>query len=191
MKILYFRPDTVDCTADPHYVNYGDIEEMLSDVQKVLESSLVQSITSVSVYDVDGSLLLESDRYSDYSFKDGAKIAEGEYAEKHKVAGLYFYKDADDAKKIPVGLTGYRKLVEMVIGNRLPEKVSMENIGYINIGIAWAFSGQHSCSDYITITPHDKIVDYSNQDWYIDNPGYRKHCRDLSNLIGQVIEPND
>lgn len=192
MKILYFRPDTVDCTADPHYVNYGDIEQMLTDVQKVLESSLVQSITSVNVYDAEGSTLLESDSYSTWSgSNEERKKAEGEYAKKHKVEGLYFISDAKDERKIPVGLSGYRHLVEMVIGNKLPKKVSMEDIGSITIGIAWAFTGDHNCSDYITINPGSMTVDYCNQDWYTDHPGYHKHCQDLSNLIGYVIEPND
>ena len=190
MKIFYFRPDTVDCTADPHYVNYGDIDEMLQDVLTVLESKLVKSITSVTVYGQDNEMLYESDTYSDFDGSYGDKPprtkAEGEYAEKHRVEGLYFAGDAKEGHSIPVGLTGYKAVMNMI-----PSKLPMENLRSIAIGIVWAFSGQHSCSDYITITVDGMMVDYSNQDWYMDNPNYPQHCADLSALIGHHIEANE
>lgn len=192
MRILYFRPDTVDCTADPHYVNYGDLDCMLDDVLTVLESKLVKSIISVTVYGHDDKkndgMLYESD---DYTMYEGwgdkpRKKAEGQHAEQHKVDGLYFYSDAKDELRIPPGLTGYKRIMSMI-----PDKLSWEDIRLISIGIVWEFSGQHSCSDYITIDPNAMTVDYSNQDDYIGMDGYAEHCGALSALIGHEIEESD
>jgi len=190
MRILYFRPDTADCTADPHYVNYDDLNRMLEDVLTVLESDLVKSITRVLVYGEDGTLY-KSDLYSVFSGSWGddppvRKLAEGEYAKMHKVEGLYFAEDAEDDVRLPVGLTGYRHLM-----NLIPTKLPWERIESISIGVIWAFANDHSCSDYITIDPMGMSIDYSNQDWWTDLPGYRQHCADLGGLIGADIEPSD
>lgn len=189
MKILYFRPDTVDCTADPHYVNYGDLDEMLTDVLKVLESPLVQSIPDVIVYghdpDKHDGKLYEADDYTTYpGWGDKPrKLAEGKHAEQHKVAGLYFDEDAPDDIRIPPGITGYRHIMSMI-----PDKLPWGDIKSIVIGVVWKFSGKNSCSDDITIDVDNKTVDYSNQDDYIGMDGYAKHCEDLGDLIGHRIE---
>lgn len=190
MRILYFRPDTVDCTADPHYVNYDDIDEMLKDVLMVLESPLVQSITSVAVYGHDqdnenDGILYEADDYTTYEGwgDKPRKLAKGQHAEEHKVDGLYFYSDAKDKLRIPPGLTGYKRIMSMI-----PDNLPVEDIKLISIGIVWEFSGQHSCSDYITIDPKAMTVDYSNQDDYIGMDGYAEHCVALGALIGATIE---
>jgi len=191
MKILYFRPDTVDCTADPHVVNYSDRQVMLDDVLKVLESKLVKSITSITVYN-GSNTVLESDDYSVFSgsySKDEPptrKLATGEYAKIHKVEGLYFSEDAADDRKIPVGLTGFRHLMKVI-----PEILPWESFDSIKIGVVWAFSNDHSCSDYITADFAESTVDYSNQDWWMSNISYKQHCRELSELIGQEIEANE
>lgn len=192
MKILYFRPDTVDCTADPHYVNYGDISEMLGDVLRVLESSLVKSVLHVTAYNQEGGVLYESDTYSTFKGSYGdkpptRKLAEGEYAKIHKVEGLYFSQDAKRELSIPPGLTGYKRLMD-----RIPNKLPVDDLRSISIAVAWTFAnGGHSCSDYITINPGDMTVDYSNQDEWMTEPGYEKHCADLGFLIGHNIEPGE
>lgn len=190
MRILYFRPDTADCTADPHYVNYDDLDCMLDDVLMVLESKLVKSITIVSVSGEDKNLY-ESDYYSVFSGSFGdepptRKLAEGEYARMHKVKGLYFAHDAEEGTSLPVGLTGYKHLM-----NLIPTKLSWERIDSILIGVVWTFANDHSCSDYITIDPKGMTVDYCNQDWWTDLPGYKQHCVDLGELLGHRIEPSD
>ncbi|KKL08411.1 hypothetical protein LCGC14_2576110 [marine sediment metagenome] len=186
MKVLYFRPDTVDCTSDPHYVNYTDVDEMLKDVLKVLESGLVKSIASVRVYDENQETILEADDYSTFegSKEKGRKLAEGKYAEQHKVAGLYFYSDAKDTIKIPPGITGYKAILAMI-----PDRLPVEKIRSIVIGVVWTFANDHSCSDYITIEVPGMMVNYENQDWWRGIEGYEQHCADLSKLIGQTIEP--
>ncbi len=187
MKVLYFRPDTVDCTSDPHYVNYTDVDEMLNDVLKVLESDLVQSIPSLRVYDENQNAILEGDSYTISNFGDDSKkTAEGDYAKRHKVEGLYFRSDAKDEIKIPMGLTGYKHILAMI-----PSKLPVERIRSIVIGVVWAFANDHSCSDYITIEVPGMIVNYENQDWWMGMETYAKHCADLSELIGHTIEDNN
>jgi len=191
MRILYFRPDTADCTADPHYVNYDDLDRMLDDVLTVLESKLVKSITGVSVYGKEGEALYESDNYTVFGGSYGdepptRKLAEGEYAKRHKVEGLYFARDAEEGVSLPVGLTGYKHLM-----NLIPTKLPWERIKSVSIGVVWTFANDHSCSDYITIDPMGMIVDYSNQDWWIEAEGYKQHCADLGELLGASIEPSD
>ncbi len=185
MKVHYFRPDTVDCTSDPHIVNYTDIDAMLNDVLKVLESDLVQSIPSLRVYDEKQETIFEGDSYTTFNFGDEEKKkAEGDYAKRHKVEGLYFRSDADDKLKIPMGLTGYKHILAMI-----PDKLPVEKIRSIVIGVVWAFANDHSCSDYITIEVPVMMVNYENQDWWRGIEGYEQHCADLSKLIGQTIEP--
>lgn len=184
MKVLYFRPDTVDCTSDPHYVNYTDVDEMLKDVLMVLESDLVKAITSLHVYDENQNAILEGDTYTAYDFREGVEKAEGEYAKRHKIEGLYFSSDADDKIKIPMGLTGYKHILAMI-----PDKLPVEKIRSIVIGVVWAFANDHSCSDYIHIEVPGMLVNYENQDWWRGIEGYAKHCADLSELIGHTIDP--
>lgn len=188
MKVLYFRPDTVDCTADPHYVNYADVDEMLNDVLKVLESDLVKSIPSVTVYGYDDEVnegtLFDSDNYATWDLKKTGKVAKGQHAERHKVVGLYFYSDAKDAFSIPPGITGYRAVREMIE----EKKLSIDDVKSVYIGVVWTFANDHSCSDYITIDPGAMTVNYENQDWWQGLDTYEKHCADLSELIGHHIE---
>lgn len=192
MRILYFRPDTADCTADPHYVNYDDLDCMLDDALTVLESDLVKSITLVRVRGGEGSgILYESDNYTVWSGARGEdppvrKLAEGEYAKRHKVEGLYFAGDAEEGISLPVGLTGYKHLM-----NLIPTKLPWERIKSIKIGVVWIFANDHSCADYITIDPVGMSVDYSNQDWWVELEGYKQHCADLGKLLGADIEPSE
>jgi len=166
VKILY---ETVDCTADPHIVDYQNRQKMLDDVLKVLESSLVYGVLSIRVNNIEDDVIYVSDSYSDWE-EQGRKKAQGEYARKHKVEGLYFDKDAEEliekyypnAKSLPIGLTGYKYFYDLV----KKRKVDIGNVSKIVIGVMWKFSMQHNCSDYITVAFDTMTVNYSSQDWY-------------------------
>ncbi len=108
MRICYVDLNVVDCTADPHILEYDTVEKMLDDVLKVCESDVVRAINvvrlsmgkAVDVIDEDGDRLTvfeeqyESDYYSvPYNKEDRKKIAKGDYAKKHKVEGLVFRHD--------------------------------------------------------------------------------------------------
>lgn len=195
MKVLYHSIETIDCTADPHEVSYKERQKMLDDVLKVLESDFVNAITGISVYgnEVDGwEELYDSDSYVTWDVKrDDDKPGEkasGQYAEKHKVSGLFYYSEAnesDKCKKLPIGLSGYKKVMELIKNGTL----KCEDYDHISIGVVWKFSMDHSCSDYITIKHKTMIVDYSNQDDYIGIDGYEKHCKELGNFLGVTILP--
>ena len=196
VRIIYL-PETVDCTADPHPVNYGEnLTKALDDVVKVCSSALIMGIRYVDLRygneDEANFEKFESDQYTeDPPYDDPTKKpTEGEMAKKYRIEGFYFYKDANvDAKHhLPIGLVGVKEAVEII--KRRAEKG--EQPSYFHIGVVWAFAGSASCSDYIDFDFRGSEVetDYSSQDWWIEKEGYIEHCRKLSELIEAEITPN-
>ena len=177
MKIIYHNKKCIDCTNDPHFVNYELIEEMLDDIVLVCENEIVQNIELVELDEY------ESDWYSNTDLNETTKQATGQFAEKHKTEKLYLYADAHvpKDKHLPPGLTGVREAIKMVRDN--PEKFNT-----LSIGVIWKFAGDSSCSDYITAEFKQLTVDYSNQDWWISKEGYIEHCQKLGELLGVEIE---
>jgi hypothetical protein len=193
---LVYLPDTVDCTADPHPVLYGDsMHKVVDDIIKVCASSLVKAIRNVRLqYDMGQDVReeYESDDYEDIPpHRQPLKVATGPEAEKYKVAGLYFYEDAqvDPVHHLPIGLEGVKAAVE-IIKQRWIERKQLPS--GLTIRVVWAFADSSSCSDNIDAEFHGGLVtvDYSNQDWWTTKNGYSLHCAALSELIGQEIEPN-
>jgi len=108
MRLCYIDLNVVDCTADPHVLEYDAVEKMLEDVLRVCESDVVRAICVVRLsmgkfYDVlneHGCVIsvtedeYESDYYSiPVTEDDYKKVAKGVYARKHKVEGLVFKYD--------------------------------------------------------------------------------------------------
>ena len=207
VKVLYYDPETVDCTADPHKVNYESLRKACEDILKVCESDLVYGVEKVWLHSRgNGEQTLESDWYDIDMGKGDQSIwkkATGRYAKKHKVEGLYFYEDAHICVKtgvdpntgkelyekrpmpkdrhLPPGLTGVKEAVRRLL--KSPEKYSQ-----LQIAVVWKAFMAHNCSDYITLNVDEQIVDYSNQDWYVGSEGYPEHIKKLSDLLGVPIE---
>lgn len=195
MKITYVNGHCVDCTSDPHEVNYPELETALTDIMEVCKNPILFGILSVNLYeDYDADIVWESDDYSDWvsdheTDPKRKTKASGKYAEKNKVAGLYFYDDNKKTeaagRKLPVGLMGVEKAIRMIL--KEPERFER-----LSIGVMWKFSMNHSCSDYITLHIREEpvTVDYSNQDWYRDMDTYPAHCEALTEIIScGVIHP--
>lgn len=193
MVRMVYLPETVDCTADPHPVAYGvAFERVLSDVIAVCTSDLVRAIRSVNLtFEKDGGEEhFESDYYSDHG-EMGAKQAKGALAESYKIVGLQFFDDASvDAKHhLPIGLEGVKAAVDLIRKRLAKSEGDLELVIYV----IWRFAQTGSCADCITVRfsrDGTAEVDYSNQDWWMTSEGYEAHCADLSELIGQKIEPN-
>jgi len=191
VNVLFYDVGTVDCTADPHYVPYDTMEEMLDAIQCVSKSDLVHAITDVRVeYERNGvEEIFESDDYTDWDGGGKYREAVGKYAEKHKIEGLYFRHDADvdNAHHLLPGLSGVKQAADII--RKRYENGDLPS--YLGIGVVWSFAMQHSCSDWITANFHRKTVDFSNQDWYIGNENYHDHIAKLSGLVGFDIEPSE
>jgi hypothetical protein len=183
---MFHRVETVDCTADPHEVEFETVEEMLDTILRVCESDLVKAVRSVRLVYGEGEDCeeFESDFYTDPI--TNKNIASGAMAEKHKVAGLAFYSDAEVDKRhhLPPGLTGVKHAIR-IARERLPRRC----FKIFEVGVVWAFAGEASCSDYITATPESMTVDFSNQDWWVGLAGYKEHIERLSEIVGVNIEP--
>ncbi|MEM4143950.1 MAG: hypothetical protein QW445_07435 [Candidatus Bathyarchaeia archaeon] len=205
MKILYHNIDVVDCTADPHVVDYKNLEAACKDVLKVCESATVFGIERVTLESKDkDEIPFVSDWYSIDLGKGPDKTkwvkAEGKNAEKHKIKGLYFYREADFSKEIvdsagrishvtskvpknrhlPPGLTGVKEAIKTLLKD--PDKFKV-----LTIIIVWSQWMTNNCSDYIRLDVENVTVDYSNQDWYIGTAGYKTHLAELSKLLGIEI----
>jgi|GEM_PF-2053892 hypothetical protein len=224
MRVCYLNLNVVDCTADPHILDYDAVEKMLDDVLKICESDVVRAINVVRLsigkeYEViedRGSTIISEEEYeSDYytvpiTKEEHRKVATGPYAKKHKVEGLVFKYDSPYEKRIvkvcttvsgekvkivrgrlPVGLTGVRKAIEM-IRERLKSNPSFRDF-VLEIGVVWDEFGDHNCSDYIIANGRNMTVDYSNQDWYRDDASmrenYRRHLQRLAKVLG--VKPED
>jgi len=192
MRILFYDEETVDCTADPHYVNFESLQRMYETILRVCSDSVVWAITSVK-------LELNGERYeSDIYFtpilpEDYKKVVKGPYAKKHKIEGLYFYADAnvDSKHHLPPGLSGVREAVKLIMKELEKGKAPK---GDLRIGVAWDFVKDHNCSDYIIVNDlSEPIVDFRNQDWYVEREEYPEYCKRLSKVIGipNAIEPSD
>ena len=157
VKVLYFDSETVDCTADPHKVEYSSLRKACEDILKVCESDLVYGIEKVWLYvKGDEEQVLESDWYDiDMGKGDQStwKKATGRYARKHKIEGLYFYEDAHIYVKtgvdpntskelyerrpmpkdrhLPPGLTGVKEAIKRLLQN--PERYSR-----LRIAVVWS-----------------------------------------------------
>jgi hypothetical protein len=108
LKIYYVNLDIVDCTADPHVLEYDTVEKMLADALKVCESDVVRAINVVRLYigeeieviingekQITHEEFYESDYYRvPFCEDDKKKVAKGPYAKKHKVEGLVFDEDS-------------------------------------------------------------------------------------------------
>ena len=180
IRILYF-PEPVDCTSDPHYLSYRSEKEMMRDILKVCESHLVKAIVYIACYTSNDTLLAESDTFCD-SYSEG-KLMTGPVAQKHKIAGLYFYQDAATELKLPPGLTGVKCVHENL------EKLLDLGMATLSIGVVWTYFGSHNCSDYIIAHFDDLLVDYCNHDWYkgFYPEAYEKHLKELAQLLGISI----
>jgi len=196
MKVIYL-PDTIDCTADPHPVSYGAaIITAIDDIIKVCTSPLVTKVYSVTLSYTTGDEKLpeqfESDYYSEPWNKSETAMT-GEKAKENKVEGIrlvsFFNKNGVDKKHhLPAGLKGIRAATE-IVRERYNQKKNLPS--RFAVYLAWAFAETGSCSDKIVATITNGIVevDYSNQDWWTSKAGYRKHCKDLSQLIEHHISP--
>jgi len=189
MKIAYQIIHSVDCTSDPHPVEYTAEDEMalreamLGDIVAVCASDMVQAIESVRGQ--IGEVEYESDHYSDW---DGGgksrKQAGGDMAEKHKVAGLYFAKDLPPdagSKHLPPGLTGLKAFVQKIYGAG-PE------VGFeLRVHVVWAFAGSASCSDYIEIGGEWEhgVTNWGSQDWWTEMEGYLPWCQQMADFLGK------
>lgn len=197
MKVLFFRRDTVDCTSDPHPVNFDDWEEALSAVERVLDSDLVKYVECSSVFltpegkkikefdNQDHLEKYESDDFDKSNWTGKGKLQKSKDSKKHGTYGLYMTHDAevDGAHHLPPGFTGAKEALEIVRKN-------LKRLYYADIRIVWEFAGDSSCSDYIQIPSEDyagagiPVVDFSNQDWWTKKEGYKEHCEALSEVIG-------
>ena len=179
MKITYYNPETVDCTADPHPVNYPAIKKACEDILKVLESPLVFAVRVTYLYtgEEEENTMLQSDRYSLFDYDNKRKKADSSpEAEQHKIRGLYFEGDPVDYVKRPDmspsdakgkkffvdGSTVYeilsfpreRHLRPGITGARKAlQKITEtpEKYKSLSIGVVWTAFMDHSCSDYIKI----------------------------------------
>lgn len=191
MKVLFYDEETVDCTSDPHYVNFETRRGMYEAVLKVCSDPVVWAITSVKL-ELNGERY-ESDRYfPPITQEDFGKAVKGPYAKKHKIDGLYFLGDpkVDSGHHLPPGLSGVKEAVQLILreleNRHVPE-------GELRIGVAWDFVKDHNCSDYISVKElGEPVTDFSNQDWYVENENYPEHCERLSKVIGipGIVEPN-
>jgi len=189
MLVKYHLIVPADCTSDPHPIFYEGADRreqlkiMFDDIIRVCESDMIEGIRSVRA--TIGDIEYDSDHYSDWDGGEGdRKKAEGDMAEKHKTAGLYFYCDADDDKKhVPPGLTGVKEIAKLAL--KYPDK--FDNI---SIGVIWTFAGQASCSDYIEINgeySNENEVNFGSQDWWIDNEGYLPWCDEMEEFLGRYF----
>ena len=189
MKVLYVPQLSVDCTSDPHPVQYDAQTTMelrvamLSDIVAICTSDMVQAIRSVR--GKIGQSEYESDYYSDWDGGGDRKKAVGDMAEKHKGAGLYFARDwgpySDTSKHLPQGLPGLEAFVQKVYeaGPNVPVELS--------VGVVWAFAGSASCSDYIEMGGErgEGEVNYGSQDWWTENENYLPWCQQMADFLGQ------
>ena len=183
MKVLFYDEETVDCTADPHYVDFDGLREMYETILRVCSDPIVWAITRVRLK-LNGEEY-ESDTYFTPVFpEESERAVKGPYAKKHKIEGLYFSEDAEVNSKhhLPPGLSGVKEAVKLILKEldegRIPR-------GELSIGVAWNFVKDHNCSDYITVKDlSEPVADFSNQDWYLERKEYPEHCRRLSKVIG-------
>jgi len=191
LKVLFYDEETVDCTSDPHYVNFETLRNMYEAVLKVCSDPVVWAITSVKL-ELNGERY-ESDTYfPPITREDLGKAVKGPYAKKHKIEGLYFLSDpkVDSGHHLPPGLSGVKEAVQLIL-RKLKNHNKPE--GELRIGVAWDFVKDHNCSDYITVKElSEPVTDFSNQDWYMENINYPEHCERLSKVIGipGIVEPN-
>lgn len=189
MKLWIFPLTVVDCTADPHPVEFDELQEALEAIRRVCESDLVQAIRSVTLTLAEdgGEKTYETDYYSTRR-SENASAAKHPEARDLKYAGLYYRFDAQvpPERHLPPGLLGLREAIRLALEN-------LESFVRLSVGVVWAFAGDASCSDYITLPAEgcedSPVVDFSNQDWWISLPGYQEHCRRLGEILGVEIEP--
>ena len=188
---LYVFPMTVvDCTSDPHPVDYDTLDEALTATMEVCESPLVRRIRYVTLTlapEGDGEKrVLEGPYYRTWGTGEVLEKAAGPEAEAEKVAGLWFYPSEVEQAALPPGLSGVRKAME--IARQAPDQVWK-----LEVAVVWAFAGDASCSDRMTLKVDPDTggveVNYSNQDSWTGLAGYLDHCGALSELLGAAIEP--
>lgn len=186
MKVYYVSEAVVDCTSDPHPVEYDALPEMLEDVVRVCESEMVMGVRSVHM--TLGGEGYESDRYDESDYGEKRKFALSDIAKKHKVYGLYFHGDAKvpGDRHLPPGLTGVKAAVEKALENP-------SGFGNMCIGVVWAFVGQSSCSDYIEVPcEYDSgAVNYGSQDWWIGANGYEEWCQQMADFLQRPFKYSD
>ncbi|MFQ6095201.1 MAG: hypothetical protein ACE5NN_03550 [Candidatus Bathyarchaeia archaeon] len=192
MKILFYKEETVDCTADPHYVDFETLRGMYRIILKVCSDPIVWAITSVRL-ELNGEKYVSDSYFPPITEEDLGKAVKGPYAKKHKIEGLYFFADAevDSKRHLPPGLSGVKEAVRLILkeleSRRTPK-------GELRIGVAWSFTKDHNCSDYIIVGDlSEPIANFSNQDWYMENENYPEHCERLSRVIGipDAVKPSE
>jgi len=155
VRVLFHNPETVDCTSDPHEVSFNALNEMLDTILKVCSDDIVWAVRNVTLTSVEKvkveydrasemeNITFESDRYNESDYEKKKKLAKGEMAKKHKVAGLYMTSDAHtyvDGKRVPMpanrhlppGLSGVKEAIKLI--KRNPEKFES-----LVIGVSWDF----------------------------------------------------
>jgi len=204
MRVVFVRRDIVDCTADPHCVDFEDWNAAFEAVERVVRSGLVTYIRSVIL-----ELLPEGKKPEEVKH-DEREVYETDYlstvvldeknkkpqvtpeSKENKTFGLYLYVDSEKKgdHHLPPGLRGIREAIRIAEQN-------ISRLERLSIGVIWSFAGDGSCSDYINVPAEDgngvASVDFSNQDWWIGREGYKEHCRKLSRIIGitNCIVPNE
>jgi len=185
LRVLFYDEETVDCTADPHYVSFDGLRQMYETILRVCEHPIVWRITVVTLK-LNGEKFKSDFYVVPYTLEEveEGKVAEGPYARRNKVEGLLFSSDAevDSKHHLPIGLGGVRYAIRLILKEldrgRIPE-------GVLRIGVAWNFVKDHSCSDYITVKDLGvPEADFSNQDWWMEEESYPDHCKELSKVIG-------
>lgn len=180
----------IDCTSDPHIVPISSVYEALNIIKKVCEDEIIYAIQSVELK-IEGDIY-ESDLYSLSDIFKKNKKAEGIYAKKHKIEGLYFCVDAEVPSKyhLSPGLTGVKNAIDIIL-KTMKTKGEIPNF-LLDIGVVWSFVKDSSCADYIRYdseTP--SVIEFSNQDWWIRNENYKDYIKKLSELTGHTIEPRE
>jgi len=205
MRVIFVRRDVVDCTADPHCVDFEDWNAAFDAVERVVKSNLVTHIRAVTLELIPEGKKPEELKPNDYEVfssdylssvalneKEKKKMQRTPESRENKTYGMFLRRDSDakGAHHLPPGLRGAMEAIKIARG-------SIERLHRLSIGIIWSFAGDGSCSDYINIPAEESngvaSVDFSNQDWWIGREGYKEHCRNLSKIIGirNCIVPNE
>jgi len=195
--------DTIDCTADPHYIYSDDIKLLLKIVYKLCQSSIVQKIEYVEVifeYKGGKEKRWYSDNYAEVPLRKGDKPASGPFAKKYKVEGLYFWSDNEGAdRKLPIGLDGVKFAIKGILRSiDHIDELFNKGLEYfiLHIDVIYEAFGTGGCSDYIELDILNKTLNISTMDWYIGTPEYYEFIDQLNEFLDEFgmkgeIEPSE
>lgn len=110
-----------EVTQHQHWAVFINQEALCESLERVCASDLVKGIQKVHL--TLGSKEYKTDYYSSFA----GKLATGPYAEKHKVAGLYFFMDMEEqgVGHLPPGLTGLREALKVLQAHRGEEQACL------------------------------------------------------------------